>query len=309
MYIILEYLLLENFIINYLILKLTKILNQIDGSNLRILLAAFVSSFYSLVFFYPKLTILTTIPFKILFSILIVRLSFKYLNIRSFLRLLMSFYIGSFIFAGATMGVFFFKNNGFKILDKALKSINNFPVKYLVIGVGFSSLIAILVFKYFNIHKMKNSFIAEVELFYENKRLDFKALMDTGNSLIDPISKKKVMIVEYEKLSEILPAETKDLILAADHNDYLEIEQILDGLKDYIKLIPIPFKSVGKSGIMFGFKPDSIIIKYMNKVLIRQDIIIGIYNNTFPKDLGYNGLLHYEIIDGGVENEIYKIQA
>jgi stage II sporulation protein GA (sporulation sigma-E factor processing peptidase) len=221
----------------------------------------------------------------------------------------MSFYIGSFIFAGATMGVFFFKNNGFKILDKALKSINNFPVKYLVIGVGFSSLIAILVFKYFNIHKMKNSFIAEVELFYENKRLDFKALMDTGNSLIDPISKKKVMIVEYEKLSEILPAETKDLILAADHNDYLEIEQILDGLKDYIKLIPIPFKSVGKSGIMFGFKPDSIIIKYMNKVLIRQDIIIGIYNNTFPKDLGYNGLLHYEIIDGGVENEIYKIQA
>lgn len=309
MYIILEYLLLENFIINFLILKLTKILNQIDRSNSRILFGAFVSSFYSLVFFYPKLTILTKVPFKILFSILIIRLSFKHLNIRSFLRLWMSFYIGSFIFAGATMGVFFFKNSGFKLLDKALKSLNNFPVKYLIIGITLSFLVAILVFKYFFTRKLKDGFIAEVEVIYGAKKIDLKVLLDTGNSLIDPISKKKVMIVEYEKLSGILPDKVKDLIIAVDNSDYSETEKIIVEIKDYIKLIPIPFKSVGKSGMIFGFKPDSINIKYMNKVLIRQDIIIGIYNNTFSKDLGYNGLLHYEILDGGIKNEIYKIQA
>lgn len=309
MYIVLEYLLIENFIINYLILKLTKILNRVDGGNYRILFGAIISSFYSLVFFYPKLTILTKTPFKILLSILIVRFSFKYFNIRLFLRLLMSFYIGSFIFAGATLGIFFYKNNSIKLLDKAMKSFNSFPVIYLIIGVSISFVIAILVFRYSNIRKTRDGFIADIEIYYKDKKLDIKTLLDTGNSLIDPISNKKVMIVEYEKLSEILPKEIKGLIFAKDNNNYLEVEKILSELNNQIKLIPIPFKSVGKSGIIFCFKPDSIIIKYLNNVLERQDILIGIYNSTFSKDLGYSGLLHYEIVDGGIENEIYKIQT
>lgn len=108
MYIVLEYLLLENFIINFLILYLNNILLKIDEKIYRIILASVLASFYSLVFFSPMLIFLTKPFSKILISMIIVRISYRFINVKVFLKEILGFYLVSFIFAGATIGFLFF---------------------------------------------------------------------------------------------------------------------------------------------------------------------------------------------------------
>lgn len=309
MYIIVEYLLLENFIINYLILRLTKLLNRVDIKNKRLLFGAMISSLYSLVFFYPKLEVFTKGFWKVIFSMIIIRISFKKVGIKQFFRLLMSFYIGSFIFAGATLGVFFLKINKYNSINYYIEKLNKFPVINLIIGISFSFIMAIIIFKYLNFRKLKDNYIADIDIYYKDKILSLKALLDTGNSLVDPITQNKVIIVEYEKLKELLPREIHEPLYFLEYSNFNDMENTLLEINNYIKLIPIPFKSIGKSGIIFGFKSDKICIKYMNSNIIRQDILIGIYKDKFNESLGYNGLLNYEIIDGGMKNEVFQVQS
>lgn len=302
MYIVLEYLLLENFIINLLILYLTKILTRKDAKNKRIFLGAIISSLYALCFFYPSLIPLTRMPAKFIFSIIIIRISFKYYNIKAFFRQLMSFYIISFIFAGATLGVFFTTFNNSNFWTKTKDIFSSFPAKYLFIGILLSVLIVKAVFQYYNLKIIRTNYIAEVEILYKEHSITIKALLDTGNSLVHPFSNNKVLVVEYEKLKTILPLKILALYKASENNDYLQCEKILKELQGDIKLVMVPFKSVGRSGIIYGFKPDCIVINYMNENTIRKDILIGIYTDILSSEAEYSGLLHYGLINGGVEN-------
>lgn len=302
MYIVLEYLLLENFIINLLILYLTKILTNKDSKNKRIIIGAIISSLYSLCFFYPILIPFTKAPAKFIFSLIIIKISFKYYNLKSFFRQLMSFYIISFIFAGATLGVFFTSFNNSNFWTKTVNLFSSFPAKYLFIGILLSVLIVKAVFQYYNLKIIRANYIAQVQILYKEKSITINALLDTGNSLVQPFSKNKVLVVEYEKLKNILPSEILDLYVASEKGDYTKCEEILTKLQDEIKLIMIPFKSVGKNGIIYGFKPEGIIITYMNEITARQDILIGIYTDILSSEAEYSGLLHYGLINGGVEN-------
>lgn len=141
-----------------------------------------------------------------------------------------------------------------------------------------------------------------MQILYRGQSITIDALLDTGNSLVQPFSKNKVLVVEYEKLKSILPLEIPDLYRASEKGDYTKCEEILTKLQDEIKLVMIPFKSVGKNGIIYGFKPDGIVINYMNENTSRKDILIGIYTDILSSEAEYSGLLHYGLINGGVEN-------
>lgn len=308
MYIVLEYLLLENFIINYLILYLTKLITKKDTKNIRLILGAVVASFYSLIYFNPFLIFLSKPLYKFLFSMLIIRFSFKYSTIKHFIRELFSFYIVSFIFAGATIGIFYSSNNLYTILSNNIDIFNGFPIKYLIIGILGSISISKIIFEYYNLRIIRENYIADVTIIYQEKEIKIKALLDTGNSLIDPFTNKRILVVEYERLKEYLPIKMKDLIIANEEFNYKHIEELLTELQDSISLTIIPFKTVGKNGVLFGFKPDSVKIYYMEKELLKRDIIIGIYSGSLSKEMGYSGLLHYELINGGVENEYIEVQ-
>lgn len=307
MYIVLEYLLLENFIINYLILYLNRILLRIDEKNSRLIIGSILSSFYSLVFFTPKLIFLTMPISKVFFSIFIVRISYRYVNLKLLIKELLGFYMISFIFAGATIGMFYSFNNLRNILNTRIDIFNQFPVKFLVIGVITSIIIGKSIFQYFNLKVLRENYIADVTIIHRGNQIKFKALLDTGNSLIDPFSNRKVIVVEFDRLKHILPNQIADLITANNEYNFQYVEELLLILKDQINLTIIPFKSIGKNGMIFAFKPDSIIIDYMNRKDKREDFLVGIYAESFSKEMGYSGLLHYDLINGGMENEYSKV--
>lgn len=301
MYIILEYYILENFIINFLILYLTKLITKSTSLLKDIILGGFVSTLYSLVFFYPPLLFLTKFHMKIIISILIIIITFKSKSLKMFFYQLIGFYIISFIFAGAIMGISFNFNNVYTVLSKKIEIVRLFKLKYIIIGLLIAILGTYKIINYYDNRSIQDKFMANVSIYYNNKNISLNALVDTGNSLVEPFSNKSVMIVEYEKLKSILPQSLKEVYENDNSDDFIILENTLSGLKDKIDLYLIPFESIGnKGGILLGFKPDYLMIEFDDKeTILEKDMIIGIFGGELSKDLNYNGLLNYKILSQG----------
>ena len=111
-------------------------------------------------------------------------------------------------------------------------------------------------------------------------------MLDTGNLLIEPISNSDVVVVESESLKEIISNDILDNINTIINGKWLDN----DNIHSY-KLKIIPFSSLGNdNGLLIGFKPDYIKI-YSEEEIIRNDIIVGIYNGKLSKNDLYTSLI------------------
>ncbi|HLR21020.1 MAG TPA: sigma-E processing peptidase SpoIIGA [Tissierellaceae bacterium] len=301
MYIILEYYLLENFIINFLILYLTKLITKSTTLIRNIILGGIISALYSLVFFYPSLLFLTKFYMKIIISIIIVLFTFKSDNLKIFIYQLIGFYIMSFIFAGAIMGISFNFGNVYHVLIKKIQVQELFKLKYILIGLFIAILGAYKIFEYYDNRSIQEKFLATATISYNNKNISIEVLVDTGNTLVEPFSNRSVMVAEYDKLKDFLPIELRKVYDNNNCNDFIILEKTLKELRDDISLHLIPFESVGNSGgILLGFRPDYIIIDFNDEEsILEENMIVGIFQGKISEDLNYSGLLNYKVISQG----------
>lgn len=296
MYIVGEYLFLENLIINYLILQSTKKITKTKTKKTRIILTSILSALYPFILFFPSLIFLTGFFIKLILSMLIVKIAFNSKSFRLFIKQLSAFYIISFIFAGGSIGFYYFINNYHGIIFKNI--LVGFPVKYLILGVMVGNLLIKSVMYYFNEKVIKEKELINVNISINNRNSVVTALNDTGNSLIEPISKLPVFVVEYKTIEGILAQSIKE-ILNNTEVDFIKLEKYLEESND-LKLKLIPFKSIGKdNGILLGLKPDYIEIND-NELKRYKSLLIGIYVGNLSTDDQYSGLLNIDMLKEGV---------
>jgi len=305
LYIIAEYLIIENFLINYFILQITKIITRTKTNRIRILVTALVSSLYSLAIFIPSLMFLTNLYMKLLLSLIITKLAYNSKSLGLYIKQLSAFYLVSFIFAGATLGIYYFINSSYNELFKSTTTIKGFPVKYLVLGVVFGGIITNNIFQYYQEKTTIEKELLKTIVSFNNKEASFTSLTDTGNSLVEPLLKSPVFVVEYKVIKYLLPADLRQIYEEKRESDYKLLEGLMKDLKEEMLIRLIPFKSLGsKNGMLIGFKPDYIIISDGNTQRKFDDLLIGIFNDTLSTDDQYNGLLSLEIIKRGKWNVI-----
>jgi stage II sporulation protein GA (sporulation sigma-E factor processing peptidase) len=263
------------------------------------LLAAIVGSIYTLVFFFPSLQFMTKFSIKFCLSILIVILAFNPNRLNLFLKQISAFYVVSFIFAGASIGIYFISNNNPNSIFKL--NIKGFPVKYLILGIVVATILIKNILKYYFVKVNKENYLTKVTVALNQKKAYFTALIDTGNSLKEPITKTPVIIAEFEALDYILPSNVIEMYMNNRDKDLEHMGKIMDEVKDKMVLRLIPYKSIGNTnGMIIGFKPDYVVISFKDgRKEINKDIIIGIYNEKLSTDHQYNGLLHPEILGQG----------
>lgn len=297
MYIYAEYLLIENIIINFIILYVTNRITRTKTNKLRLLIASLVGSIYTLVVFFPSLQFMGKFIIKFSVSILMILLAFNPDKLKVFLRQLSTFYLISFVFAGTIIGIFYILNNKF-ILSKFSFKNSNELYKFLTVGIGVAIILIRNILKNHLIKINKENCLTNVTISLNNKKTDLVALIDTGNSLKEPISQKPVMIVEYSALKTILPELVKNVYIENEDIDLNFIAQIMEEIGDEIKLRLIPFRSLGNNnGILIGFIPDSIRVDLNNETKkLTDDIIVAIYNDKLAVNEQYNGLLHPEML-------------
>ena len=300
MTIYLDVVLLENLCMNYIILFATGYIMKIKMKQWRILISSLIGGIYSIVAYLEILPIYSNLFMKIILSIIMVYFAYNAKGVKILSKQLLIFYLTSFVFGGCAFALLYFikpKN----ILIKNGVYVGTYPLKIVLLGgiVGF--IVTHIAFKIVKNKLKKKDMIYTATIKIGEKETTLTAMLDTGNLLRDPISKIPVVVVEREKLYDILPAEllnnVENLVGGEQTKKIEEIEE-----KEYLtKLRIIPFSSIGrKNGLLIGIKAYTITIQ-KEEIETRKNVIIGI----FPEKLSnnYSALFGLDLLERSEDNE------
>ena len=303
MTIYLDIVLIENLCMNYIILFATGYLLKIRMNHIRLITSALLGGIYSILVYMEVLKIYSNFIFKIVFSIVMVYMAYKAKRIKQFIRQLVFFYLISFVFGGCAFALLYFVKPQ-EILIRNGTLIGTYPLKIAILGgiVGFT--ITVIAFHFVKTKIAKKDIYCEITLYFNNKNINVKALIDTGNMLKDPICQIPVIVVEKEALEEILPEtllNNLEKIIGGDVPKEIYENQNLEYIKRF-RLIP--FSSIGKSnGMLLGFKANKVEIEqeYIKREI--KNVIVGIYENKLSKKNQYSALIGLDLIDGSEEKD------
>ncbi|AUG57990.1 sigma-E processing peptidase SpoIIGA [Acetivibrio saccincola] len=298
MEIYIDILILQNVVMNYLILFMTSKLSKTRISNLRLLLGSLVGASYVVfLLLFPEMKIYYTTVAKILLSLFIVAVTFYPPEFKSFMRILAIFYISTFIFAGAAFAFLYFNKTGGLIQNGIFYIFADSKWSMMF----FSSVTVCIIVKIFwdliQERFIKDNLCIPLKIVFENGIIDLHALVDTGNSLHDPLTNAPVVVVEFNAIKDILPKDIQNIFEESKEEDLVRATEIISDSKWFSRFRLIPFTSLGKeNGMLIGFKPDYIEIGENTDKKGVSDVIIGIYNRTLSKNNNYNALLSPELV-------------
>jgi stage II sporulation protein GA (sporulation sigma-E factor processing peptidase) len=142
---------------------------------------------------------------------------------------------------------------------------------------------------------LESDIIHVIQININNIKKDVKAILDTGNTLHDPLSNYPVVIVEYNALKDLLPEGVKNLFDRGNINDIFEIPKVVDDDRWLKRFRLVPYNSIGTdSGMMVGFIPDNLIIDDNKKSF--KNVIIGIYLKRLNTTGDYEALIGSELL-------------
>lgn len=288
-----DLILIQNIIMNYIIILTTGIICKINIKQYRIICASIIGAIYAIVMYVMKLNIYNNQIMKIVLSACMVYIAFHSKNFKSLLKQVIIFYLTSFCFGGATYYLLYCISPGLiKYINGTL--VGTYPIKIAILGgiVGF--FITVISFNVIKNRFEQKDLLYNVKIYYKEKNIGIKVILDTGNLLTEPITNTPVMIVEASKMKTFIPDNIlKNIDAILTNNEFNEITEEMRS-----RFCIIPFSTVGKqNGIIVGFRPDYIKIYTDQKEEVRKKIVIGIYNNEISKNGLYSGLMGLNLLE------------
>lgn len=287
----LDIVLLENILLNYIIILSTAILSKEKINFLKIILSSIVGGIFAIVSYITDVSVVSGIIIKIMISIIMMKIAFKGRKLNKFIKTLIFFYLVSFTFGGIAFMLLFFINPQNIIINEN-RFVGTYPLKVAVLAGGLGFIIITIVAQIIKNKLIKNNMICELEIFYKGKNKKIKTMLDTGNLLKEPITKEDVIIVEKESLKDIVSNDILENINTILKGNLLDSKNVYS-----YKIKIIPFSSLGNdNGLLIGFKPDYIKV-YGEEEIVRNDIIVGIYNGKLTQNDMYTSLIGLNIFE------------
>ncbi len=282
-----------NLLINYILLRSCCAFVELKINKWRVIFGAFIGACYAVLIFFPDFGLLYTTISKFLISMLIVASAFPFYSLRTYIKTLCIFYIVSICFGGCVLGVFYFSDIGARLGAVYSNGIFYFNLPWTVLAIaGLLFFCAVKLFSYFSgkIYYSRN-LKKRLYVTYNNATAEITALLDTGNSLIDPVSLSPVIIAEYNSLKGLFTEEVRDGLerMEKENITWIMSEITEKGLSARL----IPFSSLGKeNGMLIGFVPDRAEIRDECGIRVLKKCVIGIYNKPLSRDHSYGALLN-----------------
>ncbi len=295
MTIYLDVVIVENLIMDAIIIYATAIVLKVKIRHLRIIISSLIGAIYSVLSYISDLEIYNNLFLKIFLSIVMVYIAFSPQNIKTLMKQILIFYLTSFLFGGVAFALIYVIKPQ-EILMKNGLFLGMYPLKTVFLGAIVATAILITAFKVVKNNITKKDMMCNVSIELNNKTVNIKTMIDTGNMLKEPISGLPVIVVENTALYELIPKEILDNL-----DDILggDFQKIPDNIKStYIaKLKWIPYSSLGKqNGMLVGIKADKAIVEKDDQVIEHDNVIVGIYNKSLTKRGEYRGLIGVELL-------------
>ena len=295
MTIYIDILFFENLIMNSIILIATGIILKQKLSWIRILLASSLGAIYSILSYISELKIYSNFILKIILSILIIYIAYNPQTIKKLWKSILIFYLTSFVFGGAAFALIYIVKPQ-EILMKNGLFLGTYPLKTVILAAVVAFIVLVAAFTIVKSKISKKDMFCDIEIELNSKKIETRAMIDTGNLLKEPITNTPVIVMEHTLLYECIPKEILDNLEHILGGDFEKIPE--ETKKEYIsRLKLIPFSSLGKqNGMLVGIKADNVKI-IEEQEYEKKNVIIGIYNKSFTKRGEYRALIGLELLE------------
>ena len=286
---------LENLIINYIIIYATGIISKARIKQLKIVFGSLIGAIYSVLYYILKLKIYSNFILKIILSIVIIYISFNSKNLKELAKQVLLFYLVSFVFGGAAIAIIYMVNSQNITIQNGVL-VGTYTIKTILIGIVIAYFTVIVAFKIVKTKISKKDLICDVSINLNNKKIETKAMIDTGNLLKEPITNLPVIVMEHTLFYDIIPKQILDNIDNILGGDLSELSKEMQN--EYIsKLRVIPFTSLGKqNGMLLGIKGENLVVNLKDEQRVIDKVIIGIYNKSLTKRGEYRSLIGLGIL-------------
>jgi stage II sporulation protein GA (sporulation sigma-E factor processing peptidase) len=279
----------ENLLANCLILKLTSAISGIALKTVRMIFASSLGALYAVITVaMPNTDFMPALLTRIIVSTLMILVAFKIRTFSEFMRRWAMMLLSAFLLAGCTYALSCFLDGG-AISQSGFMYISPQGIlKAFLLSAGLCIVLVRPIGRILSGKAFKEGSIIPVYIRVGDRSVRFSALVDTGNSLIDPITGYPVMVVEADSVKAILPAEVYESVVSNNMGIY--------ACKDnnpWLKRIHlIPFKSIGKeNGMLTGFRPDNIRIGQEGSFKEINDVIVGVCGMKLSGSARYSALV------------------
>jgi stage II sporulation protein GA (sporulation sigma-E factor processing peptidase) len=309
-----------NFIIDFILLFLLKLVNRKRSKILRLAGAAvtggIVSVFLSLLpLMSHRINALHTVLWmdivsiilKVTSLVLMLMIAFGKLKWMDLLKQVISFYLITYFVGGLMNSIYYHTNIRLYLLNMGnVLVLSNISWKYVII-VLLCLLPCVLALLWLQrLYKRGARETYDVELFMEERCVKTKGLFDTGNCLYDPVYNNPVMVVERSIIEELLSKEylcelekVKHYLENAKNSDETATatEQSDISKNLMLRLRFIPYRSIGKPrGLMCGLKLDKVLIHTEKEIICSEKVTAAIYDYKLSPKEEYHIILHKELL-------------
>lgn len=290
-----------NLCIDYLLLALTAIVLKRRFQHVRMILGAlfaslivfFLFSSYASLFYQPWV--------KLLYSAIIVWIAFGFRRMSYYLQGLLMFYFVTFMTGGGLFALHYFWQTDVGILNGMTVSNKGYfgsGISWVFVIIGFP-LIWWFSKKRFETMEWKQvqyDQLVDVDITVAGYTFRTRGLVDSGNQLTDPITKKPVMIIEAKLLYPYFNQQAVEHIMtfhegaSEEHADERLVE----------RACIIPYRVIGQSTpFLSGIRPDSIVIYQQENRYETTNVILGLQDRELSADGVFRSIVHPKLVLGG----------
>lgn len=287
-----------NFFLDFMLLLLTKAILRQNTKKRRILFGAFVASLIVPVTFYIPDSFFTSALGKLLYSIFIILCTFGFTSMYRLMKLVLTFYFTTFAIGGGLLAIHFVFQQPVGVSVAGVITVNSGygdPISWLFVLIGFP-IVWLFTKSRMDKHaaeKIRYDRLHSVTIQINDQPYSTKGFIDSGNQLVDPLTKKWVILCDATFLKQWFTETEWKALQAAYEN--LDFEKIPEKWEKNIQFVPYRGAG-GDSKFLFTIRPDHLIVHYGEEEIMTKNIIIGIQFSSLVKDESYRCLLHPEII-------------
>ncbi len=274
MQVYIEYVIIDNLIIDYLLLSLSLRVSNCKTNKFRLFLSSLIGTVVAVIMPLLNIDNIYLIMIKLVLAILMCYIAGSFLSFKKYFITFLSFLGFTFLSGGVIIAIFYLSDvdytKGFNFNYNGI-----FPIGVTIL-IMYALYFALknLITKLLKI-KSINPFIRKCIVVVKGKRFSVIGFIDSGNRLFD--------------IKTGLP------IIVGSKNLFLKIENLKIILKDAGN---IQIKTVGGNSRIKIYFIDKLLIYNEQKVNIYNNVLIGRADSDFYDDVKYDLLLNPSLIEG-----------
>lgn len=240
-----------NALMDYLLLLATAHLAGVPLHRRRYLLAALLGGAYAVAVFLPGCGFLADTPVKLAAGVLLALTAFG--GEEKLLRLTLLLFAVSCAMAGCVLALGLFSGSGIPVVNGIFYTDVN--AKILLISAAAAYALFHVIFRAAARHGLRGE-LTDVRISVLGRTVELTALLDTGNTLRDPVTGRPALVAAKHAVEACLPARIRRLLSSGPDSP-------ADLLGDLLQTAPelhaqlVPYHAVGvRGGLLLAIRSD-----------------------------------------------------